>query len=153
MPIACPSVRGLATLDLSLFAQVPGPRRLISYLVSQDIKNARGKVDHKEWKRHADTANSVYIWAQENLAADGQCIYYQPQDVKKGQARPRSENLIGKEERAETLGVTLSLEFVDYLAESGPACRPCSAAADFAVSDEAYALRSDGECSELLTPD
>jgi hypothetical protein len=41
----------------------------------------------KEWKYHPDAANSVLLWAQQNLGEDGQCIYHQPQDVENNQAR------------------------------------------------------------------
>ena len=53
----------------------------------QDVKNVRRKVDQAAWKRHIDDANSVMIWAKENLSPDGRCVFYQPQDVARNKAR------------------------------------------------------------------
>lgn len=51
------------------------------------MKNTRRKIDEVEYKRHTDDATSVMLWAKENLAPNGDCIYYQPQDVRKNQVR------------------------------------------------------------------
>jgi hypothetical protein len=45
------------------------------------------RIDQAAWKRHRDDANSVMIWAHENLSPDGKCIYYQAQDVQQNKAR------------------------------------------------------------------
>lgn len=75
---------------------LPPPCCSPSLRITQDVKNARRKIDAADWKRHPNDAVSVYLWAKQNLADDGQCVFYQPQDVQKKQ--------VGKGRPANSLG-------------------------------------------------
>lgn len=52
----------------------------------QDIQNIRCRMESEQWKFDSDDAQSVYIFAKQHAGAE--CIYYQPQDISKGQVCP-----------------------------------------------------------------
>ena len=61
--------------------------KICSCRVAQDVKNAKARIESSEWKFDPDDARSVDCWARANMGPGGECIFYQPQDVTKNQAR------------------------------------------------------------------